>query len=249
MQTADRTNRHNPSLRFIVAAALMAALAQSVALAGDGPKGSDGKAGKKKPLAPVAVRFVDDSTMKVTFLEERIELETPHGKLLIPVADIHHVELASRTDEEAAKRAAAAVADLGHKDFKRRQAATEELAAIGADAYPALMETIKSADLEVSQRAKDLLEKIRQAGPPDRLLFRPFDVVHTEHSKYTGRINVATLKIRTFQFGEQPLRLCDVRGLYFQGGPPGMTGTTSGEFPPPTKPTLNRPPAPAPIPR
>src|SRR4051812_26957227 len=82
MQTADPTNRRTTFLRVAVAAALAAALSPAAALAGDGPKLSDGKADRKKAPGPVAVRFVDDSTMKVTFLDERIELETPHGKLL-----------------------------------------------------------------------------------------------------------------------------------------------------------------------
>jgi hypothetical protein len=259
MQTADSTRRPSSFPRAAAAAALAAVLFPAPALAGgkvkvyDLPQG-DVKVSKKLP-GPVVVHFVDDSTMKVTFLDERIELETPHGKLLIPVTDIHHIEFASRTPEDAAKRVTAAVADLGHKDFKRRQAATDELASLGEHAYAALVEAVKAPELETARRAKELMDRITQTVPADRLTVRPHDVVHTATSKYTGRINVAALKVKTFQFGEQPLRLCDVSVLHFQGNlPPHMAaypptvGTSSlgGRAVPPT---VNVPPPPLPAPR
>src|SRR5262249_36050421 len=143
------------------------ALGQAAAqTGGEGTKNPDDNA-KKAAKAPgmVVVRFVDDSTMRVQLQDERIELETPHGNLLIPVADIHQIEFASRTPEDVAKRAAVLVADLGHKDFKRRQAATDDLAALGERAYPALLTAVRVTDPEAARRARDLLEKVRQAAP------------------------------------------------------------------------------------
>jgi hypothetical protein len=248
MRYADNPRR--PTHAICWAAALAAALAPATAQA---QAGGDGKAGKKKPPGPVEVRFVDDSTMRVQLQDERIELETPHGKLLIPAADIHHIELAWRAPEDVAKRAAAAVADLGHKDFKRRQTATEELAALGEQALPFLLKAVESKDAEAARRVRDLLEKLRQTVPADRWEPRQHDVVVTEHSRYTGRLSVAALKVKTFQFGEQPLKLCDVRGLRFPGAPvevramsspptvtPGVQINLPSVIPPPPQPALPR---------
>jgi hypothetical protein len=164
-----------------------------------------------KKASAVEVRFVDDSTMKLTLVDERIELETPHGKLLIPVADVRQIDFGWRIPDEVAKRIGTAVADLGHKDFKRRQTATDDLLEIGAQAYPALLKAAKHADAEVARRAQGLLEKIRQTVPAERLEIRPHDVIHTETSKIAGRISVSAFKVKTVQFGEQQLKLLDMR--------------------------------------
>ena len=50
-------------------------------------------------------------------------------------------------------------------------------------------------------------------GAEERLDFRTQDVIYTEGSKNTGRLTSATLKVQTFQFGEQQLKLADVREL------------------------------------
>ncbi len=188
-------------------------------LPGDAGNQPIGEKAAKKPAGPnqgpstVEVRFADDSTMKLILLDERFELSTPYGKLLIPVADIGRIEFAWRLADEDAKRIEGAVAELGSADFKRRQGATAELQALGVKAYPALLQATKQADAEVVRRAEDLLEKLRQTVPAERLEVRSHDLVHTEHSKIAGRLTAVTLKVKTFQFGEQQLKLADVRGL------------------------------------
>lgn len=61
--------------------------------------------------------------MKVTLRDERLELETPYGKLLIPVADIQRIEFAWRVPDDVAKRIETALGDLGNEAFQRRQEA------------------------------------------------------------------------------------------------------------------------------
>ena len=73
----------------------------------------------------VEARCVDGSTFKLTLLDERLELVTAYGKLVIPVADIVRIELAWRTPEAVARRIDQAVADLGNPEYKRRQAASD----------------------------------------------------------------------------------------------------------------------------
>jgi hypothetical protein len=165
----------------------------------------------------VEVQYVDGSTMKLTVLDERLELVTAYGKLLIPVADIRHIEFGTRVPAEVARRIEAAVADLGHNEYRRRHTATQTLQDLGVKAYPALLEAAKSSDQEVARRAEQLLEKIRETAPRDQLEVRPFDVVHTEHSQIAGRLALEAVKVRTFQFGEQMLKLADLRSLQLPG--------------------------------
>jgi hypothetical protein len=172
---------------------------------------------KESDKAPAAgameVLFIDDSALKLTLREERIELITPYGKLLIPVSDIERIEVAFRLPDEMAKRIEDAVADLGKADFTRREEASAELRRLGVRAYPALLKAEKSSDAEVARRTRELLEKIRGEVPEERLEIRSHDVISTADSKFTGRISAMSLKVNTFQFGEQQLKLSDVREI------------------------------------
>lgn len=167
----------------------------------------------KRAANIVEVQCIDGSTLKLTVLDEHIELNTDYGKLLIPVRDIERIEAAFRIPEEVARRIETAIVDLGKDDFHRREAASSELRELGERAYPALARASKSRDPEVARRARELLEKIRDEVPEEQLQFRSYDVVYTAKSKNTGRITAATLKVLTSQFGEQQLKLADVRQL------------------------------------
>jgi hypothetical protein len=65
----------------------------------------------------------------------------------------------------------------------------------------------------VKRRAETILEKIKQGVPADALKVRKFDVLTAEGLKITGRIETATLRVETPQFGEQKVRLADARSL------------------------------------
>jgi len=161
----------------------------------------------------VEVLCIDGSTLKLTVLDERIELKTPYGKLLIPLRDIERIEAAFRLPEDVARRIDTAIADLGKTDYHRREAASDALRELGERAYPALLKAAKSHDVEVAHRARELLDKIGDEVPQERLQFRAHDIVYTAESKNTGLIAAAALKVRTSQFGEQQLKLADVREL------------------------------------
>ena len=52
------------------------------------------------------------------------------------------------------------IADLGHRDFKVRKAASEKLATLGAAAKKELIKAADNKDPEISSRAKALLERL-----------------------------------------------------------------------------------------
>ncbi len=181
------------------------------------------KAGKPFEAGPLDAHFTDDSHLKVKLRDEKIELVTPYGKLVIPVADVRRIEFATRVPDDVAKKVEAAVANLGKEDFKTREAASAELLALGIPSYPALLRAAKSPDAEIARRADELLAQLREQFSEERLEVRPDDVVYTEHSKIAGRIPASALKVGTTQFGEQPMKLTDVRTLSAPGAEPGAT--------------------------
>jgi hypothetical protein len=216
---AASSSRLLAGLRLGLFGSLLALLPTTVPLSGgesDKPT-SPPPDQKKDPLAAgpgdMEAHFTDGSKLRLTLQDNRITLLTPYGKLVIPVADIHRVELATRVPPEVARRIERAVADLESSEFATREAASATLLSLGARAYPALLKAAESTDLEVRKRAEHILEKIRDRIPEEQLVVRKKDVVHTADSKFTGQIDSDSLKAVTSQFGEVQLKLSDTRFL------------------------------------
>ena len=163
------------------------------------------------------MKLVDDSVVKLTLLEGQVEYMTPHGKLMIPVADIRKVELGLRIPEDVASSIQAAAADLGSSQFRKREEAAALLLKHREKSYPTLKLAARSADAEVSKRAEELLEKLEATVPRARLELPEHDVIHTEQSKIAGKIMVPMLRVRSFTFGDLPLKLADVVAMSTSG--------------------------------
>lgn len=204
--------RHVVSLAylFLSATALLVAVSPS-------RSGPDDKEPAKAPPPPpgaVEVRLSDDSVLKLTLREPQIEVQTRFGKLSIPVAELQKIEFGMRVPEEVQKKVTAAIADLGSPDYKKREAATAELLALKERAYRPLQEAMRDKDAEVARRARELVDKVRQAVPEERLSARTDDIVHTsDDSRIVCRVLTSAFKVSTSQFGEQQLKLADVRSL------------------------------------
>jgi hypothetical protein len=205
----------SPRIRSWLGTVVLAAgLAMSCLAADDGDKSSaKPPPAKAREPAPVEVRFTDNSTMRLALREERIEIVTRYGKLIVPVAEIERIDFGTRLSEEDQQKIEAAINNLGSQQYKAREAAHAELVAFREKAYQALLRATKHKDPEVIRRAEDLLTQLRQTVPADLLEVREFDVVSTDEMRLTGRISGEVFKVHTSQFGEQPLKLADIRGL------------------------------------
>src|SRR6266851_354107 len=169
----------------------------------------------------VEVRFTDNSVLKLKLDDDRLEFVTPHGKLFLPVYEIHKIDFATRVCPDAGKRIQTAVKHLGSSEFRLREAASAELLEFGSSAYPALLDAAKDKDPEVVRRADDLLEKVRNSVPEEELEIRKHDVIHTEDSKIAGWIQGDALKATTTQFGPVQLKLADLKNLRSLSAPSG----------------------------
>jgi hypothetical protein len=166
----------------------------------------------------VAVSFTDGSNLKVLLAEDAIELQTPHGKLNFPIADIVRIEFASRVPEEVSLAIDKDITDLGDGDFKVRERAMANLLDRKERSYAALVRASRNqTDLEMRQRIEQLLEKLRQLIPEEQLNIRVHDVIYTADSKIAGKLSVPSFKISSAQFGQLQLKLADIRELRSQG--------------------------------
>jgi hypothetical protein len=175
----------------------------------------------RNPPDPVAkpagfefeVKCVDDSTLKLRLLDDKLELVTKYGFLQIAVADIRRIDFAHRCPPDVAEKVTLAISKLGHPDFQVRERATAELKGYRERAYPFLLKALKHDDPEVSRRADEAVKFIQGRVPPALLEARDNDVVFTDDSKITGKLTAQSVRVLTGMFGEQPLKLADLRSL------------------------------------
>jgi len=159
------------------------------------------------------IKCIDESTLKIKLLDDKLELVTKYGFLHINVADIRKIEFAHRCPPDVVEKIAMAISKLGSPDFQTRERATLDLKAYRERAYPYLLKTLKHDDPEVSRRADEAAKYIQARVPAPQLELRDTDVIYTEDSKITGKLTAQTLRINTLQFGEQQLKLADIRSL------------------------------------
>jgi hypothetical protein len=208
--------RHFPCFLIVACAVLIIpALVRA-----DGRKSIDDtatKEGKKDADFQVEVRFTDQSVLKLSIREERIDFKTEYGKLSIPVADVKRIEFGLRIPDDVQMRIDAAIVDLGNSQFRRREAAGAILLGLREKAYGAVVKATKNQDMEIANRADELVKKFKETVPAENLALKDFDVIHTEASKIAGRIEASALRAHTIQFGEVQLRLADVYSLAVRG--------------------------------
>ena len=166
----------------------------------------------------VEVRCMDDSTMKLKLLDERLEVVTKYGKLEIPATDIRRIEFAVRIPSEVTARVSLLISNLNHPDYEMREKAMTELREMKERAFPLLLKAIKNPDAEISRRAEESVKFLQQRVPAAQLEAREMDVIHTDDSKITGKLSATSLRVQTSMFGEQTLKLSDMRSLKAGGG-------------------------------
>jgi len=171
------------------------------------------------PAKPVIgtweVRYTDDSTMKLTLLEESLTFVTPHGALQIPVRDIKKIELGTRLADADRRAVDAAIADLSGTDNAKREAAKALLAEIGPKALPALTRATRRLTGDARAQFSQVVEALTAGLPDQTAIPRDTDILHTCESVIAGRVSLSALRVNTFQFGEQKLKVTDVSVMQF----------------------------------
>ena len=160
------------------------------------------------------VRFGDGSVVRMTLLQETVEVQTKYGKLAIPLSDIRRVEFGLHVPPEVNQQIASSIKRLASEVYKERDGATTELVQVGHFAFPSLQKASKSSDQEVSYRAVSLIKQITERTSPELLKLREEDVIHTAEFTVIGKITAQTLKAHSPHFGEVALKLSELRTMH-----------------------------------
>lgn len=156
--------------------------------------------------SPVEVRFVNGSIVVMTLLQEKIEVLTEYGKLTVPHKDIRQIEFGIHTSEEEQRKIEDALRRLSSNAFKEREAAVEDLVALGPQAYLRLQKVATGDNPEAASRVESAVKKIREKFHPRVLRLREEDLVYTAKFTIVGRITTPTIKAKAEDFGELELR-------------------------------------------
>jgi len=170
---------------------------------------------KPKPLGGEwEVRYTDDTTMKLSLLDEHITLSTKYGPLQIPLREIRRIEFGLRwTDVEQAKLYAA-ISDILGKDPAKRVKGKDSILELGTKALPAVRRAWKSAEDDAVPHLADIAAQLQGQLPNRKVEPRDHDLVVTDDSRFAGRIQAPALRIQTFQFGELKLKVADIAALH-----------------------------------
>jgi hypothetical protein len=161
----------------------------------------------------VEVRMADGSAVRMTLTQGTVEVTTKYGKLAIPADEVRRIEFGFRYPDGAEAKINDLVTQLGDGNYKRRETAMSELLAFREMAYPALKRATKSGDAETAKRAGELIAKLEDRLPPEKLKFREYDLVNATDFTARGRIESKTLLGHTPYFGEVKLQVAEVRAL------------------------------------
>lgn len=159
------------------------------------------------------VHFTDDSRLKVLLADERIEVESAHGKLSIPAEDVRVIEFAQRWTAEQTQEVERWIAELGGDDLPVRKAAAAQLLAHPDRTYAALVQAARSSSPSLVEQAEELLKQLREEYSPAELQPRDLDMVQTDDTKIAGRLVNPVIKLQTTQFGMLDMKLADARSL------------------------------------
>ncbi|MBI3823200.1 MAG: hypothetical protein HY289_11050 [Planctomycetes bacterium] len=166
------------------------------------------------------VRFGDGSVVRMTLLQENLEVQTKYGKLQIPLSDVRRVEFGLHVTPEMNQQIAQSIKRLGSGVYKERDVASKDLVQVGHFAFPSLQKASRSSDQEVSYRAASLIKQISERVSPELLKLREEDVIHTTEFTITGKLTSQTIKAHSPHFGEVSLKLSELRTMHVrqQGG-------------------------------
>jgi hypothetical protein len=164
------------------------------------------------------VRFGDGSLVRVTLLQETLDVMTKYGKLSIPFEEIRRIDFGLHLPPGADAKIDASIKQLGSAAFKERDEAVRTLVYYGPMAMPFVQRAVRSPELEVAHRAAHVAKRIAEKHPPELLRLKEEDTIQTAEFPLVGRIMTDSIKAHSAHFGELNLKLSDLRTLYVRGG-------------------------------
>lgn len=166
--------------------------------------------------AHAEVRFCDGSIVRMTLLQESLDVTTKYGKLTIPLSEVRRVEFGLHVPPEVNQQIVHSIKRLASDVYKERDVASKDLIQAGHFAFPSLQKASRSGDQEVAYRAVGLIKQISERVPSELLRIREDDVIHTTEFAVIGRISAQTLKAHSPHFGDVNLKLSELRTVHIR---------------------------------
>ena len=110
------------------------------------------------------MRLQDGSTVHGAVKFDKIEVVTSYGKLTVPWAEVISIKFGNRPTEKLEVEIQDSIKALSSAKHQEREAASRTLSIIGPPALHALL-AIQDADLEAKNRAKPIIQAIRENYP------------------------------------------------------------------------------------
>jgi len=140
------------------------------------------------------VRFGDGSIVRMTLLQQNLEVLTKYGKLTVPLSDIRRVEFGLHVPTNVNEQITQSIKRLASDVYKERDGASKDLLQVGHLAFPSLQKASRSGDQEVAYRAVTVIKQISERVAPELLRLREEDVIHTAEFTIIGRITSDSIK-------------------------------------------------------
>jgi hypothetical protein len=176
------------------------------------------KEDKAKPTNEVEITLGDGSAIRMTILQESIDVVTRFGKLSVPIAEVRRIELGIHLADGVPEKIAAAMKKLNSSVLKDRDEAVNELTALGPAAYPSLQAAAKTTDPELGQRVQLALKRIRAKHPADALRVLVSDRIITTDFPIVGKIVSPTIKAENHLLGARNFKLGELRTIAWMTG-------------------------------
>jgi hypothetical protein len=172
----------------------------------------------KEPAHLAEVRFNDGSLVRMTILQDDVEVMTKYGKLTIPLKDVRRIDLGLHLPAGLDQQLDQSIRLLASTVYKEREEASRDIMQAGHLAYPFLKRASRTSDLEVAHRVTGLMKRIADKHAPEQLKMKENDVIHTVEFAVIGRIVSPTIKAHSAHFGDLALKLSDLRTVHLRTG-------------------------------
>ncbi|HTI52490.1 MAG TPA: hypothetical protein VL475_16110 [Planctomycetaceae bacterium] len=202
---------------------MLSGLLLTAALLADEPAAPAPPATPEKPAAeavsaPRALRLhlMEGSVVSGKLSIEAITVETPFGKLDVPVANIVSFTPGLDSHPEERKRIGRLIQQLGSNAAAERDAAQRTLTDMGALIQTELARFVADDDVERKTRVQKILAELEEADADDdadAASSRPWiaqDTVETNLFTVVGKISPQTFNVQT-QFGPLQVAISDIR--------------------------------------
>jgi hypothetical protein len=167
----------------------------------------------------VEVVFLNGSTMPMVLRSEAIEVQTPYGKLSVPLKDIRAIEFGLHLPDDISTGIASAIKDLEAPDYASRDRAAKALLKLGPHSYSAVYRAAHTGDLESSRRAEEILKQLKAKHPKKDLKISATDRIITPTFTIAGRILTVSLQGQSELFRQADFPIAKMRSLRAVSGP------------------------------